>query len=71
LDFHGGWALGFDTTPFVVGHGVPPVGYSSHLGVEYGFAIRPGVVVASTIVGPAKGQATLEDMVHSWILSFI
>jgi hypothetical protein len=33
-DFQGGWALGFDTVPFVVGQDVPPVGYSSHLGVE-------------------------------------
>jgi hypothetical protein len=27
-------ALGFDTVPFVVGQDVPPIGYSSHLGVE-------------------------------------
>jgi hypothetical protein len=28
------WDLGFDTAPFGVEQGVPPVGYSSHLGVE-------------------------------------
>jgi hypothetical protein len=29
------------------------------------------VVVASTVVGPVEGQAALEDVVRSWILSSI
>jgi hypothetical protein len=32
---------------------------------------QPGVVVANTVVGPAEGQAMLEDVVHSWNLSSI
>jgi hypothetical protein len=54
-----------------VEQGVHPIGYSSHLGVESGFAKQPEVVVEYIVVGPAKGQAALEDVVRSWILSSI
>jgi hypothetical protein len=55
----------------VVGQGACPVEYSSHLGVESGFATSSGVVVAHTFVGPTGGQVVLGDEVHSWIISSI
>jgi hypothetical protein len=38
LDFRVEWDLGFDIAPFVVGKSLSLVGYSSHLGVEWGFS---------------------------------
>jgi hypothetical protein len=47
------------------------VGYSSHLGVEWGFSKWLEVVVANNVVGPAEGQVVSEGIVCSWILSSI
>jgi hypothetical protein len=55
----------------VVGHCVPPVGYSSHLGVEWGFEKPPEGVVANNVVGCAGGQVVPEGVVCSWMLSSV
>jgi hypothetical protein len=39
--------------------------------VEWGFVVWLGVVVVCIIVGPTKGQAVLEDVVHLLSLSSI
>jgi hypothetical protein len=39
--------------------------------VEWDSAARLGEVVGRIVVGPAEGQAVLEDVVHFLSLSFI
>ena len=55
----------------MVGQGVSLIGCSSPLDVVWGFAKKPEVVVANTVVGPAEGKVASKDVVFSWILSFI
>jgi hypothetical protein len=55
----------------VVGQDASPVGCSSPLGVEWGFAARLGVVVAHIVVEPTEGRMVLGDVFHCHILSSI
>ena len=54
-----------------MGWAVSLVECSSHLGVEWGSVARLGGVVARIIVGPAEGQAVLEDVIDFLSLSVI
>jgi hypothetical protein len=55
----------------VVGQGASLVGCSSPLDVVWDFSTRLGVGATHIVVGPARGQAGLEDVVHYQILSSV
>jgi hypothetical protein len=71
LDFRVDWDLGFDIAPFVVGQILSLVGYSSHLGVEWGFTKCLEVGILNNVVGLAEVQVVSEGVVCSWIVSSI
>jgi hypothetical protein len=54
-----------------VEHRLPLVGYSSYLGVGWGFGKQLEVVVENNVVGPTKGQVVSEGVICSWFLSSI